>query len=93
MSPNSYNTRLVTHLLDAIGDFDAGKVSINEIHVKLQSVLPLVENDGSGIIDALRSAEVSIEDIRFTVLEDEQHSAMSFRLNELRVAIEAVVGA
>jgi hypothetical protein len=49
--------------------------------------LPSSKTTGSGVAEATRRAEADLEEIRFTVLLDEQRPAAVFRLDALRTAI------
>lgn len=83
MSLNEYNLDLLGRLRASVQDFMTGKLGLDEIQAALQSTLGLLENDGSGVGEALRLAEADVEEIRFTRLLDEQRPAVVFRLDEL----------
>lgn len=84
---NVYNSGVAARLSTAIQDYEAGLLSLAEVHSTLQSAITLFENDGSGVADFVRLAEADLEEIQFTVLLDEQHPAAVFRLDELRATL------
>jgi hypothetical protein len=83
MSLNEYNSRLLCQLRKDVAGFLAGELELDQIQWALQSTISLLENDGSGVADAIRLAEADVEEIRFTRLLDEQRPAVTFRLDEL----------
>jgi hypothetical protein len=87
MTLNDYNTAVAERLLAAITRFEAGTLTLADVHAAVHSAAPLFENDGSGVAEATRLAEADLEEIRFTVLLDEQRPAAVFRLDALRTAI------
>lgn len=85
---NSYNFRLARKVLEAIKNLENGRSSLAETQSVLESVAPLVENDGSGLENAIRLAAADLEEIQFTTLRDEQVPAAIFRLDNLRAAVQ-----
>lgn len=85
---NHYNLTLTKEVLAAIRNLEDGISTLAEVHSVLQSVVPLFENDGSGIGNAVRLAEADLEEIQFTTLDDEQRPAAIFRLDKLRAAVQ-----
>ena len=85
---NAQNAKIIDELLAAIAELEVGSVTIVDVQATLQSAVSRFENDGSGVIDAVRLAEADIEEIQFTMLLDEQLPAVTFRLDELRSAVE-----
>jgi hypothetical protein len=83
MSMSEYNGRMLQNLRESVSAFDSGDLDLDQIQAALQSVLSLLENDGSGVTELVRLAEADIEEIRFTRLLDEQGPAVTFRLDEL----------
>jgi hypothetical protein len=83
MTLNGYNLDLLGRLRASVQEFMTGTLGLDEIQAALQSTLRLLENDGSGVAEALRLAEADVEEIRFTRLLDEQRPAVVFRLDEL----------
>ena len=90
MNMNDYNSRLATHLSNAISNFEAGSITLEKVQSALQSAIPLFENDGSGVAELVRLAEADLEGIQFSMLLDEQRPAAIFRLDELSEAIGSV---
>jgi hypothetical protein len=86
MSP--YNLTLTEEVLTAIRNLEDGTSTIAEVQSVLESVVPLCENDGSNIRNAVRLAEADLEEIQFTTLLDEQVPAAIFRLDNLRGAVQ-----
>ena len=83
MSPNEYNRALLGGFRASVQGFIVGELDLNEIQSALQSTLGLLENDGSGVVEAVRLAEADVEEIRFTRVLEEQRSAVVFRLDQL----------
>lgn len=83
MTPNEYNRDLLGGLRASVQWFIVGELDLDEIQSALQSALGLLENDGSEVVEAVRRAEADVEEIRFTLLLDEQRSAVVFRLDQL----------
>ena len=84
MIMNASNADLAARLTRAIQSYNAGLLSLADIHSALQSAIPLFENDGSGVADYVRLAEADLEEIQFTLLKDEQGPAAIFRLDKLQ---------
>lgn len=84
---NVYNAGVAARLSTAIQDYEAGLLSLAEVQSALQSTIPLLEDDRSGVADFVRLAEADLEEIQFTVLLDEQRPAAVFRLDELRATL------
>lgn len=93
MTMNENNTAVVQGVIDAIDRLGLGTKTVSEVQSVLGSAVELLENDGTGIIDAVRLAEADLEEIRFATVRDEQVSAAMRRLNALREAIEGAIGA
>lgn len=85
---NDYNAGVVRRVLTAIAGLEAGTIALGDAQSALQIAIPLFENDGSGVGDAVDSAEADLELIQFTTLLEEQRPAAILRLSELRTAIE-----
>lgn len=83
-----YNLTLTEKVLATIRNLEDGTSTIAEVQSVLESVVPLFENDGSNIKDAVRLAEADLEEIQFTKLLDEQVPAAIFRLDKLRGAVQ-----
>jgi hypothetical protein len=83
MTPNEYNRNVLGGLRASVQWFIVGELDLDEIQSALQSALGLLENDGSEVVEAVRLAEANVEEIRFTLLLDEQRPAMVFRLDQL----------
>lgn len=88
MTMNEYNAAVARGVLEAISDLEAGTSTLAQVQAVLLSAIPLFENDGSGVADAVRLAEADLEEIQFTTLLDEQVPAAIFRPDELRASIE-----
>lgn len=88
MTMNEYNATVAQDVLTAIADLEAGTITLAEAQAALQNAIPRLENDGSGLGEAVRLAEADLEEIQFTTLLDEQLPAAIFRLDELRARIE-----
>jgi hypothetical protein len=86
---NAHNRGVVTRLAGKIDAFTSGKIELDEMQSQLQAALTLFERDGSTACEAVRLAEADVEEIRFTMLLDEQRSAAVFRLDELRETLTA----
>ena len=93
MKMNDYNAAVVQDVLAAIARLETGTITLGDAQAVLQSVIPRLENDGSGVAYAVRLAEADLEEIQFTTLLDEQIPAAIFRLDELRTAIESATDA
>jgi hypothetical protein len=92
MSLSDYNQQLLGRLRASVREFVAGGLTIGQIQSVLESVSVLLENDGSGVADAVRLAEADVEEIRFTLLLDEQYPAAISRLEELSAVGRIIVG-
>jgi hypothetical protein len=88
MMMSRYNLTLTEEVLAAIRNLEDGTSTIADVQSVLKSVVPLVENDGSTLKDAVRLAEADLEEIQFTKLLDEQVPAAIFRLDKLRGAVQ-----
>ncbi|RBY76604.1 hypothetical protein DQ239_13780 [Blastococcus sp. TF02-09] len=80
------NEAVLEELLGALDDFVHGRLSVEDVQRHLQLSLNVLERDGSSLQDDIRAAEADLEEIRFTMLLDEQRSATVFRLDPLRIA-------
>jgi hypothetical protein len=87
MTSSEYNRHLLGRLRASVQEFIAGELDVDQIQSALQSALGLLENDGSGVADAVRLAEADVEELRFTRLLDEQRPALVFRLDEMLAAL------
>lgn len=87
MMPSEYNRHMLGRLRAFLQAFVAGELDLDQLQSALQSALGLLENDGSGVADAVRLAEADVEEIRFTRLLDEQRPAVVLRLDELIAAL------
>lgn len=85
---NEYNARLARKVLEAIKNLENGTSTLAETQSLLESVVPLFENDGLGLENAIRLAATDLEQIQFTTLQDEQVPAAIFRLDNLRSAVQ-----
>lgn len=86
------NEAVLQALLDALDEFTRGRLSMEDVQRRLQSSLDLLERGAAGLHDDVRLAEADLEEIRFTMLLDEQRSAAVFRLDPLRAAIADRLG-
>lgn len=77
------NQSVLDRLRESIGTFIAADGDLDQVQAALQSAMALLENDGSGVGEAVRLAEAVVEEIRFTRLLEEQRPAVTFRLDEL----------
>lgn len=84
------NERWIGELLDDIARFEAGELSVSDIHIKINSVLNLLERDGqSRTYEELDLAESELEEIEFARLLDEQRSATDRVLASLKATLIA----
>jgi hypothetical protein len=88
MTMNEYNAAVAQGVLAAISDLEVGTRTLADVQAVLQSAISRIENDGSGVAEAMRLAEADLEEIQFTTLLDEQVPAAIFRLDGLRASIE-----
>ena len=84
---NEYNFGVLSRLIDAIDEFQKGDIELDDMQARLQSALMLYETAADAAWHALRLAEADIEEIRFTMLLDEQRPAAVFRLDDLRESL------
>jgi len=89
---NEHNALVVARLVQSIDDFVSGTIEIDDIQSRLASSLTLLEMDGSSAYQTLRVAEADVEEIRFTMLQDEQRPAATFRLDDLRATLLEELG-
>lgn len=90
MNVSSYNQGVLTRIRETVAAFAAGDMDLDQIQSRLQTNIGLLENDGSGVIDLIRSTEADIEEIRFTRSDDEQRPAVIRRLDELLNALSVM---
>jgi hypothetical protein len=83
VSVSEFNRGVLARLRDSIAAFVGGELDLDEIQSALQSTFSILENDGTGVADAVRLAEADVEVIRFTRLLGEQRPAVVLRLDEL----------
>ena len=88
MTMSAFNTTVIKGLLTTIRGYESRSTTLDEVQAALQSALPLLENDASGVAEAVRQAEADIEEIQFAVLLDEQRPAAILRLDEFRVMVQ-----
>lgn len=81
------NRRLVDGLIAAIDSFRHGETSLGEVHVRLQSAIPMFEREPASPERAVRLAEADLEEIRFARPLAEQWPAATSRLGELRAVL------
>jgi hypothetical protein len=89
---NAHNREVVTRLIGDIDRFTGGEIGLDEMQSQLQAALTLFERDGSTVRESVRLAEADVEEIRFTMLLDEQRPAAVFRLDQLREALTTELG-
>jgi hypothetical protein len=89
---NAHNREAVTRLIGDIDRFTGGEIRLDEMQSQLQAALTLFERDGSTARESVRLAEADVEEIRFTMLLDEQRPAAVFRLDQLREALTTELG-
>lgn len=80
---NDYNATVAEGVLQSIRGFEAGTLTLEDVQAALESALPLFENDGSGVAEAVRLTEADLEGIQCTLLLDEQRPAAIHRLDGL----------
>jgi hypothetical protein len=83
------NPDLIASVMRFIDQFVAGLVGVEEVQTKLQTTMGLLERGPGNLAAALRLAEADLEEIRFTLLLQEQRPAAIFRLDTLRAELEA----
>jgi hypothetical protein len=86
------NETVLLALLDSLDEFTRGRLGLEDVQGRLQSSLNLLERGAGSLHDDVRLAEADLEEIRFTLLLDEQRSAAVFRLDPLRAAIADRLG-
>lgn len=85
----SAGNEVVLHeLLRSMNEFVQGRLSVEDVQRHLQSSLTLLDRGAGSLYDGVRLAEADLEEIRFTMLLDEQRPAAVFRLDALQTAIE-----
>lgn len=89
---NAHNREVVTRLIGDIDRFTGGEIGLDEMQSQLQAALTLFERDGSTAREWVRLAEADVEEIRFTMLLDEQRPAAVFRLDQLRETLTTELG-
>lgn len=89
---NENNTLVLGRLVESIDEFVSGGIEIDDIQSRLASSLALIEMDGSSVEHSIRVAEADVEEIRFTMLLDEQRPAATFRLDDLRATLLEELG-
>ncbi|NUP74065.1 MAG: hypothetical protein HOQ07_05360 [Sinomonas sp.] len=82
------NTTVIKGLLTTIRGYESRSTTLEEVQAALQSAIPLLENDASGVAEAVRQAEADIEEIQYAVLLDEQRPAAILRLDEFRAVVQ-----
>jgi hypothetical protein len=85
------NRAVVASLLEAIDNFMTGDLGIEEIQGKLQVGVGLLERGSVDLAAPIRLAEADLEEIQFTMLQDEQRPAAVFRLDSLREELESAL--
>lgn len=88
---NEYNVGVLTRLIHAIDDCQKGEIEIDDMQARLQSALTLLETAGDAARHAVRLAGEDLEEIRFTMLLEEQRPAAVFRLDDLRATLSDVL--
>lgn len=89
---NENNALVARRLVESIDEFVSGVIQIDELQSRLASSLDLLEMDGSFVRHSIRAAEADVEEIRFTMLLDEQRPAVTFRLDDLRSTLLEELG-
>jgi hypothetical protein len=84
---NEYSRGVMVRLIDSIDDFQNGAIELDDLQARLQSSITLLETDARAARDAIRLAEADVEEIRHTMLLDEQRAAVIFRLDDLRTTL------
>lgn len=83
MTPSEQNQRVLGRLRASFSEFVGEEIDLDAFQSAVQAAISLLENDGTGVAEAVRLAEADIEEIRFTRLLGDQRSAVIFRLDEL----------
>jgi hypothetical protein len=86
------NEAVLQALLESLDDFARDRLSVEDVQRHLQSSLSLLDSGAGRLNDSIRLAEADLEEIRFTMLLDEQRPAAVFRLDPLRAAIADRLG-
>src|SRR5262245_37259623 len=81
---NAQNRGVVRSLIEDMDRFTGGEIELDEMQAQLVMALSLFERDGSTAHEAVGAAEADAEEIRHTMLLDEQRPAVVFRLDQLR---------
>ncbi|REJ06131.1 hypothetical protein DY023_07530 [Microbacterium bovistercoris] len=68
---NEYNKTVVSRMLGTVSGLEGGVCNLEEAQRALQDAISLLENDGSGVADAIRRAEADLETILFGTLLEE----------------------
>jgi hypothetical protein len=84
---NGANRRVLESLLESLDEFLRGGMSVEEVQQSLQSTLELLEREAGDLSESIRLAEADLEEIRFTMLLDEQRPAAVVCLDPIRRAI------
>lgn len=88
---SSVNRRIVQSVIDSIDRFIEGGISLGGLQSALQSGLGALERSPARFTEMIRLAEADLEEIRFTMLLEEQKSAATFLVDSLRAELESGV--
>ena len=89
---NANNRAVLQALLDSLEEFVRGRLTVEDVQRRLQLSLNRLDSEAGSSHDDIRLAEADLEEIRFTMLLDEQRPAAVFRLDPLRAAIADRLG-
>lgn len=84
MQLTMYNARMLRAIIEELASWESGGRGISEIQPLIESTATLLERDGSGAAELLRSAAAELESIRFTRIDAEQRIAAVARMSRLR---------
>ncbi|MGA8724078.1 MAG: hypothetical protein WB565_03465, partial [Acidimicrobiales bacterium] len=75
----------------AIDGFVVGQISLPELQARLAAGASALDTSYSELVEELRRVDSDLEQIQFTMLQDEQAPAAIFRLDATRDAVESAL--
>jgi hypothetical protein len=74
-----------------IDDFISGRSDIADLQERLEANASALDRSHGPLSSQLRSLDAGLEEIRFTMLKDEQRPAAIFRLEPVRQAVASAL--